>query len=387
MSKRGLSLAVAGTALVLVLAAVAFVVTGGSVLESAGRSPVTKPVGVPTTDHLKPSTTVTSPGGPEAPDSTKVKILDYVAAPDTPPERFMSRSARELTDPLLYGISWKFRWKTLEPAQGQYDWGLVDRDLQLAARAGKKVALRVYSGIESPDWVYTAGAVPFDFSNSDVLNPGQYSSPLRMPVPWDPTYLVQWTDFVREFGSRYSGNPDIYLIEMAGAGFIGEMSLPHSSADVLTRWRQAGFTDQADVDAWKRIIDSYRSAFPQTPSALDIGEPLGYGKSNVMTAVTDFCLEKYPQKVFLQQNGLQAGYEHSINPVRLILRQAATRTVIGYQMYGGKGTILSAKTGDRRTAFRVAIEDGAQYVEVYDADIGDSANHDALSYLASGGKP
>jgi Beta-galactosidase len=329
----------------------------------------------------------TSPPASVPSGGQPVKILDYIAPPDVPPETFRSRASNQLRDPMIYGISLKFRWSTLEPGDGRYDWSLIDQAISLSAEFGKKVVLRVYSGLVTPDWAYANGAAAFTFTNSDLSNPQQYpGGTLRMPLPWDDRYLAEWTAFVSAFGARYDGNPHIYMIEMAGGGVIGEMCLPHSTPAIVGRWRAAGYSDAADIGAWKRVVDAYRAAFPGTPTALDLCEPLGRNVSNVMKPVAEYALGQYPGRVYLQQNGLQASYSNGINDVRSILRAAATRTVVGYQMYGGAGTNLDEKTGDRRTAFQVAIEDGAQYVEVYQGDLADPANQPALEYLASGGR-
>lgn len=346
---------------------------------------------LPRTQPQSATAPVPTPTGAPVPTSPsppgKVLILDYVAVPDTSPATFEAKASSQLSDPLVYGISWKFRWATLEPAPGQFDWTLVDQSIAVAAQHGKKAVLRVYSGYTSPAWVYsTGGARPLTFLNTDLSNPQQYpAGALRMPLPWDPRYLAEWSKFVAAFGARYDGNSNVYLIEMAGGGFIGEMCLPHSTSSIVSAWRASGYTDEADIGAWKTIIDAYRTAFPRTPTALDLCEPLGKGNSAAMVPVANYALERYPDEVYLQQNGLQAGYAVRINDIRAVLRAAAGRTVIGYQMNGGEGGSLSAKTGDRMTAFRVAVEDGARYVEVYQNDLADPANAPALAYLASGG--
>jgi hypothetical protein len=290
----------------------------------------------------------------------------------------------ELNNPLLHGLSWRFKWQTIEPQESQYNWQMIDKAIEVSSKAGKKVMLRIISGMHTPDWVYLAGAKPFDFNNTDLFHPGPYPSSMRMPIPWDAVYLAKWTGFIRAFGRRYNGNPSIYSIQMAGGGHIDEMNLPMAYA----KWQQASYSDEKLIAAWKRIIDVYQTAFPNTPTNLDINEPLiplprrGLpGKpSNVLDPVVFYVLATYPGKVYLQQNGLKADLP-SDNRIRRIIREASSKTIVGYQMVGGKG-FHETQTGDRMTAFRNALEDRVSYVEVYASDVRDPTQQRALQFLS-----
>jgi hypothetical protein len=282
----------------------------------------------------------------------------------------------EVKDPVVSGVSWRFRWKTIEPREGQYNWELMDKVLQSTSNAGKKVMLRVTAGMFTPDWVYQAGAKPFDFSSTDLAYPENFPKTTKMPIPWDEVYLAKWEAFIRAFGRRYNGNPHIYSIQMTGGGHIGEMNLPKAHA----KWQQAGYSDEKLIAAWKQIIDAYQKSFPNTPTNLNIDEPLGR-RSNVMKPVISYVLASYPQKVYLQHDGLKADLPNN-NRLRQIIREASGKTTVGYQMLGGKG-FLDSQTGDRLTAFRNALEDHASYLEVYISDVKDSGQRGALQFLAA----
>jgi hypothetical protein len=299
----------------------------------------------------------------------QIKIFSLLA-----PDRDPTPNTPGLQDPHIYGLSWRFKWVTIEPKEGQYNWESIDRAIDVTASAGKKVMLRVVAGANTPDWVYQSGAKPFDFSNTDLAHPGNHPQNLRMPLPWDDVYLTKWEKFIQALGLRYSGNPQIYSVQMTGGGYIGEMNLPKA----FGKWKQVGYSDDKLITAWKRIIDSYQKAFPKTPTNLDINEPLGK-QSDVMKPVVAYVLASYPGKVYLQQNGLKADFPKA-SPIRGILREAANTTVVGYQMVGGKG-FLEQQTGDRSAAFRNAMEDRASYVEVYASDVQDRAHDRALQSL------
>jgi hypothetical protein len=309
----------------------------------------------------------------EIPRTVKVFALQ---PPDISPEA-SAPELSELKNPAVYGVSWRFRWKTIEPREGQYNWELIDQALQFSSNAGKKVILRVIAGMHTPEWVYQAGAKPFDFSNTDLFHSDIYQKSLRMPLPWDDVYLAKWEGFNQAFGKRYNGNPHVYSIPMSGGGHIDEMNLPKA----LEKWRQVGYSDEKLIAAWKRLITAYQKAFPNTPTNLAINEPLGIGRSNVLKPVVSYVLATYPQRVYLQQNGLKADLP-SASLIRQIIRDASDKTVVGYQMVGGKG-LVEKQTGDRLTAFRNALEDHVSYIEVYASDVRDPAQRRALQFLST----
>ncbi len=301
-----------------------------------------------------------------------VKIFSLLA-----PDRGVEGDLPELNDPLMYGLSWRFRWKTIEPQEGQYNWAMIDRAIELTTKAGKHVLLRVVAGMQTPEWVYADGARSFDFGEEDVASGQRHPASTRMPIPWDDVYLGKWEAFIRAFGKRYNGNQHIYSVAMSGGGYIDEMNLPKA----FERWRQAGYTDEKLIQAWKRIIDAYQRVFPETPTNLAINEPLGsLQQSNVVSPVVSYVLATYPRKVYLQQNALKADFPRD-NRIRQIIREASVKTIVGYQMLGGKG-FLERQTGDRVAAFRHALEDNVSYVEVYGPDVRDPRLRGALEFLA-----
>ena len=303
---------------------------------------------------------------------TDVKIFSLLA-----PDRNVDGDLSELNDPLVYGLSWRFRWRTIEPREGQYNWSMIDEAIEVTAKARKQVLVRLVAGMHTPEWVYAGGAEAFEFGDAEVAGGQRHPEGTRMPHPWDDVYLGKWEAFITALGRRYNGNAHIYSVAMSGGGYIDEMNLPKA----FERWQQVGYTDEKLIQAWKRIIDAYRRAFPDTPTNLAINEPLGsLQRSNVLSPVVSYVLATYPGKVYLQQNALKADFPRD-SRIRKIIREASVKTVVGYQMLGGKG-FLERQTGDRVAAFRHALEDNASYVEVYAPDVRDARLRGALEFLA-----
>ncbi|MDD5640175.1 MAG: beta-galactosidase [Syntrophales bacterium] len=291
-------------------------------------------------------------------------------------------SLPELSNPDVAGISVRFYWKTLEPQPGKYHWEPLDRAIALASESGKKIMIRVIAGLGTPEWVYQAGAQratprfrPKQLERLPAQRRRRLTRIRQVPVVWDPHYLTPWLAFIKAFGRRYDGHPALYSIQMSGGGIGGEMSLRREFD-----WGRYGYTDARLIATWKQIIDAYQQSFPSTRTNLDILEPIPR-RSQVLQPVVDYCLSKYPGRVFLQYNGLNA--TGGPPQYRTIIRQAAGKTKVGYQMTGG-GKWLESKVGDRGKAFRHALEDGASYLEVYHGDLINPALAPAIHSLALG---
>ncbi|MBI2569892.1 MAG: beta-galactosidase [Candidatus Schekmanbacteria bacterium] len=294
--------------------------------------------------------------GCRAPAPTPMKLFS-LQQPDAP----VGTTPPELAEPAVHGLSWRFRWGTIEPLPGEYHWERIDSAIQVTRAAGKTVMLRITAGMHTPDWVYDAGARAVQLSNTDLFHSENYKKQLTMAPPWDEVYLARWTAFIHALGERYGRDKSIFSIQMTGGGHIGELNLPKAPE----KWSAAGYSDTKLIGAWKRIIDAYRESFPGIPTNLDINEPLR--SSNVLNPLVDFVLAKYPGAVYLQHNGLR-GDLPADHRIRTILRGAAGRTVVGYQMVGGGG-FLEQQTGSRLEALRRATEDHASYLEVYAGDL------------------
>jgi Beta-galactosidase len=313
--------------------------------------------------------------------ATHTKVFAYVAATiqtSTAIQRDV-KSIESVKSP-VYGISWRFKWSVIEPADGQFSWGLIDQALAASRALGKKVLLRVIPGSYTPGWLI-AESQAISFPNSIFPNPVFYPPVVTMPVPWDPTYLAKWEEFVRAFGQRYDGNDVLFNVGTGGGGVIDEMYVPPA----YTEWQAVGYSDSKLIGAWKSIIDAFQSAFPTTPTSLDIDEPLGVGHSHVLQPVVDYCLSSYPGRIYMQQNGLRANYGQgpATQEYEQILDRAAHLTQIGLQMFGGRGP-ADAKTGDRLTAFQVALRLHVDYIEVYLTDLVDPTLSQAVAVLTSG---
>jgi len=268
----------------------------------------------------------------------------------------------------------------MEPQPAAYRWDALDAAHDLTVAKKKWLMVRVTAGMGSPAWVYDRGCrkITFPAEDTHFMKPGTQQA---MPVPWDEAYLAAWERFLKAFGEHLHDWKNLYCIQMTGGGFIGEMHLPNQSAGVIAQWEAAGISDEKLIAMWQRIIRTYDETMPPGVGlALDLGQP--FKRSRATPAVFAWALEKYPTRVWFQQNGLNERVTAEGQYAKM-LREAARTTTVGYQMLGG-GRFLDEQTGDRRKCFERAIGDGCRYVEVYRQDLLDPKWQSAVDYLADG---
>jgi hypothetical protein len=273
-------------------------------------------------------------------------------------------------------------WNLVEPADGQFAWGLLDEQVQRAAQYGKQVTLAVVNGAGAPSWLYADGAQEFDFLF--------HGTPTRIPVPWDQVFLAKWTELIQQFGARYDGNPAVALVHItnsSGNGF--EMQLPDTPPD-RANWNALGYTPQRVSDSWIRVVDAFAAAFPSTPLDVELHPVLQ--SDEVPDAVMSHAWNTYGTQVgafagwWSQRNTtvyagewqlLQQGAVQSFSTVQFVTN--ATHDPNGF----GDGGI--------HEAIHLAYHTGIRYMEPWDVDLLNPA-FDALfrhlaRRLADGGAP
>jgi hypothetical protein len=159
--------------------------------------------------------------------------------------------------PTVIGVGYnRCNWNTLETAEGVYDWSWVDNYINNFAQYGKKFAFGVINHGGTPQWVFAPGTnvqTGQIYTNGAVSNPSETNSPLSYD---DPVYIARTKDFIKAFGARYNGNPNIAYLDMRDVGIWGE---GNAALDQLS----AGST-------LTNFYQPYVDAFPNTQLIEDV---------------------------------------------------------------------------------------------------------------------
>jgi hypothetical protein len=149
----------------------------------------------------------------------------------------------------------RWRWKDLEPRQGEIDWAFVEKALSAAAASGQTLGIRIMSVGSSqrelyhPDWLKNIpGAV------RETICRG---SPLEVPDLDHPVVLESQLRMIRELGRRLNGDPRLDHVDLGCVGFWGE-------------WHMSGQTPVLKVpmptpETCRKIVNAHLEAFTRTP--------------------------------------------------------------------------------------------------------------------------
>ena len=164
----------------------------------------------------------------------------------------------------------RFDWADVAPADGVYDWSLIDRALAAASARGATLGLRVMTAnahsrgtYSSPKWLFDMGCKSYGYTpeGNDPTVSGSRIARIE-PDYADALYLQKHGAFLQALGARYNGNPDIAFLDIGSYGIWGEW---HTTHPVSAEVRQ-------------KIVDLYLGAFPNTPLVFmtDDAETLPY---------------------------------------------------------------------------------------------------------------
>jgi Beta-galactosidase len=278
-------------------------------------------------------------------------------------------SSDNVNNPALAGTYLGYYWKQLEPQEGQFNWNVIDHDMQPWVANGKNVILRVAtagwtnwntaadSQHGTPPWVYAHGVASVTEVDGAVL-----------PQYWASYFLQSLNAFVQAFANHYDSNPHVSAIEV-GIGDGGETKVDtRKGPNVLTQWQAIGYTDELWWQTVQQIAGFYIASFHHTPlvlmpDATFIGKTYGYHQALVLNYAVQHGL-------WLQDNGLVAN------------------RVLGAQWQQVPGLIAEQQNTTQHTGdtlmqdLMAGLTEKATYILIYGGDI-NSANQAALQQVAA----
>jgi len=298
--------------------------------------------------------------------------------------------AAVLTDPDVDGVALRYRWDSLEPGEGRFDWSALDTDVSQAQAHGKKVSMIILPGVATPNWVYAVGAAKFPVCGATGRMAGNGGN-VGTPVPWDPTYLTKWEAFVHALGDRYGQNPSLVLVKITGIGlYSGEFYLIRGGPCVeqdIANWQRVGFTRRKIVSAFDSIAAAFAQSFPNSKLAVmivrgpmppidDNGNRLP-GSTDIRAVQTMVMsgIRTYGSRFVVQNNALSAFWNWEL------LQQLRERmgAPIGYQMLWNATDDPHCRMNhfatpcDPRAILQSAINRGlsagSSYLEIYLQDV------------------
>jgi hypothetical protein len=274
------------------------------------------------------------------------------------------------TIPDITGVCMRADWAKVEPSKGVYDWTFFDQGLSAAAANHKLVALTVYSGKRSPEWVYADGARKLELTRH--TRKGDRS--VTMTAPWDTTFLADWEELVKAFGARYDSNPIVSYVTMSGPGRGGELYFVDSPQD-LAMLQSAGGV-QVWVNAAEKIASFYATAFPTTPFLYATGNPVpGPDGQKALSQVVTYCEQHWPDRFGIRSSGLRPRYPTKAFVAQSNIKFKGFQMLKAFKSARGQHRMAGALAG----TLELAAKFGGRFVEVYANDCNDPEQRPILA--------
>jgi hypothetical protein len=183
--------------------------------------------------------------------------------------------------PGLSHIYLRIPWAYLEPAEGRFDWSVLDIPAQRWIDKGVQIALRIscsesWMRYATPEWVCKAGAKGYNFTVRKGVDP---NGPFWEPDFKDPVFLAKLDKFLAALAERYDGSPDVAFIDIGSFGVWGEgHTLPSTKLKYDYRTR-------------KIHVDLHCKHFKETLLVIndDFAGPYQQGRN---LPITDYALSK-----------------------------------------------------------------------------------------------
>jgi hypothetical protein len=279
------------------------------------------------------------------------------------------------------GMTLCMQWRELNPEPNVYRWELIDPVLEQAAKAGKRLNLGIFAGMQSPRWVMDQLENPMRYQrkihDGEVAN--NAPTVATFPLPWDQTYMRHWLDLNRKLAARYMNHPAVGYLQIHGiAGSAMEMSirLDPSEYDNL---RQAGYSVARYTECWKKLVDDFAVIWPDKPLMLTLGTvPADHGDelvADTALAVEQYAYEKLGDRLLVKVAFLNGKWWNNnrghAKPLIDLLKElgASSRCVGGEMFWKLNVTGQAAVAGDMDRALQNAADAHMQLVEVYQDDI------------------
>lgn len=278
---------------------------------------------------------------------------------------FGARAGTALTSSYSAGSNPLIEWADLEPSEGKYDWSVLDKAINDARNAGRKLIPRVYTNTDgfaqaSPDWFFRTSGAQYYYPSA-----GAQKSNFKAPVPWDPIFEAKFGRFLSALGQRYNGNPTIEFFQTnAGGGLYGEIIL--SVVDRLP----PGYSNSAMRETHRYWADRWLEAFPDTQLSMMVN----YIGGNVGEDAAAYAAGK---GFYLQQNSptLSAGSQNIFKA-----HQDTTRIVV--EAEGGGCTKATGSGFDSMINTLFSYGFAVDYLTLCDGSFRDATTSQKLPEVA-----
>jgi hypothetical protein len=223
---------------------------------------------------------------------------------------------------------------------------------------GLALKLRVFSGVQAPDWAKHVGGAPINY----VSTPGQTAQKGTLGRFWTAPYIAAYAELQSRLAALYDSAPEIREITLsAPCTFFDEPMVRNPVPANTQALKLAGYTTEADQAAFQDAIQAH-TAWTTTTTDIDYSPFPIVGTGNDDMAFTidmiDHARAILGERAGLQNNALST--DKLSNPQFTELYQA---------MHAAGGTVVfqtaaKQRLGDPLQVLDAALTYGAHSVEL-----------------------
>jgi len=299
------------------------------------------------------STTSTSAAGePPAPPGLKAVIRGLIDRDGQPPSGYP-------VDAWVVQVD----WSALQPAPGgpiapnnAIDQAIAAARTMNAHGGHVALKLRVYAGINSPDWAKQLGGPPFPVSDSGTSG--------MAPRFWTSAFTQAYAQLQTELAAKYDAVPELREVVISQCTTVFDepfrRQVPDQSS--LNAWLSAGYTMAADEACQHAEIDAHK-VWQMTSSDLALNQfmPVVANQQSHVDltfpeGVMQYCRQQLGVRCVLENNSLKS--HPSPNLSRLYLAMQAAGGPITFQ------TASQNNVGDLAAAVQLGAQLGAASIEL-----------------------
>ena len=178
-----------------------------------------------------------------------------------------STATKEAVDPALVNLDFidgtlvRVLWSLVNPADGEYDWTIIDRELQAAKDTGSFITIAIPDSKSMPQFV---------LDSCEEFNYEFRREAVKTCLPWDTNYLTLKDKFVAALGARYDDDESVSGVYFSYAAMTNGLEM-HWRVDE-GEFADAGYDAELLDLSYQAVFDSYADAFPTTSIMLEVHE-------------------------------------------------------------------------------------------------------------------
>lgn len=269
----------------------------------------------------------------------------------------------------IAGFVVKVRWADLQPtengaiaAPNAIDAALAKVRDPSSPVYGMKLKLRVFAGVDSPDWAKRLGGAPIKYVNT---KPGSSVMSGTLPRFWTTAYGTAYSQLQAKLAAKYDAVPEIRELTISRCSTLYDEMFARQlgSAQNTNAMRAAGYSTDVDKKCIKEAITAH-AVWKRTISDVAFGplpvleNPDGDADMAFTLQTMSYCRQTLGNRCGLQNNSLSVDKMSTPRYVKIYdeMRRLGPPSVLQ--------TATNARVGEPRAVLSYAVGVGVNSVEL-----------------------